>query len=75
MMDRVEIYAELSKRVRFMRFSEEQSTFETYEVAFYAKLSALTDAVAGGMIDLSRAQLLLEQFITSLTPKEGTIRI
>jgi len=57
-----------------MKTSEEQPIFERYEMALYEKLSALTDAVCGGMIDEGRAELMLQWYISSLHPQEGSIR-
>jgi hypothetical protein len=74
-MDRVEIYAELSKRVRYMRLSDEQPVFDAYELALYAKLSALTDAVYGDMLTLDAAKHKLDAYIRSLHSQEGSIRI
>jgi hypothetical protein len=74
-MDRVEIYAELSKRIRYMRLSDEHAIFAAYELALYEKLSALTDAVYGEMLTLDEAKHRLDAYIRSLHPKEGTIRI
>jgi len=74
-MDRAEIYAELSKRVRYMRLSDEQPVFDAYELALYEKLSALTDAVYGDMLTLDTAKQRLDAYIRNLQPKEGSIRI
>lgn len=75
MNERTAVYRELAHRVIRMRHSDEQRIFLLYELALYEKLSALTDAVWGDMLTFPDAQHRLDEYITSLKPRDGSIRI